>query len=297
MKEKFEGARVPSKGMKDLVTINNRNLEVKEFKGQRVITFKEIDSVHERVEGTAKRNFNDNKEHFIQNEDYFKMSYKEFSTKYVPNSKGGNPNNEIVLLTESGYLMLVKSLSDDLAWTVQRELVNKYFKAKDGQGNLKSPEEIIIMQMQEQLKIKKQLNEVNHHALQAKSEVEKLEKDFIDYKENDTLSTAQCDELADLVKKIGVARLGGKDTKAYKDKAVRMSLYKNIWGNVKTEFNVTRYKQIKRKYFIRAKEIVMKYEVPTFLKEEIRTANNQIDFLKNIQPSVNQAKFKYKYKE
>lgn len=34
-------------------------------------------------------------------------------------------------MTESGYLMLAKSFTDDLAWQVQRELVNFYFRAKD----------------------------------------------------------------------------------------------------------------------------------------------------------------------
>lgn len=40
--------------MKDLITINNQDLKIKEFNGQRVVTFKDIDLVHERVEGTAK---------------------------------------------------------------------------------------------------------------------------------------------------------------------------------------------------------------------------------------------------
>ena len=31
-------------------------------------------------------------------------------------------------MTESGYLMLVKSLMDDLSWKVQRQLVSSYFK-------------------------------------------------------------------------------------------------------------------------------------------------------------------------
>lgn len=31
--------------------------------------------------------------------------------------------NEVTLMTETGYLMLVKSFTDDLAWKVQRELV------------------------------------------------------------------------------------------------------------------------------------------------------------------------------
>jgi len=32
---------------------------------------------------------------------------------------------------ESGYLMLVKSFTDDLAWKVQRQLVNAYFRTKE----------------------------------------------------------------------------------------------------------------------------------------------------------------------
>ncbi len=33
-------------------------------------------------------------------------------------------------MTESGYLMLVKSFTDDLAWEVQRQLVSSYFRVR-----------------------------------------------------------------------------------------------------------------------------------------------------------------------
>ncbi len=46
-------------------------LTVKEYKGQRVVTFKDIDTVHGRAAGTARRNFNSNKSRFIENTDYF----------------------------------------------------------------------------------------------------------------------------------------------------------------------------------------------------------------------------------
>lgn len=39
--------------------------------------------------------------------------------------------NGLILITETGYLMLVKSFTDDLAWNVQRELVKNYFRAKE----------------------------------------------------------------------------------------------------------------------------------------------------------------------
>jgi hypothetical protein len=57
--------------MNNLVEVNNKELEIKEHAGQRVVTFKEIDSIHERVDGTARRNFNTNKERFIEGVDYF----------------------------------------------------------------------------------------------------------------------------------------------------------------------------------------------------------------------------------
>lgn len=46
---------------------------------------------------------------------------RPFFGQTLPN--GFNPNAEITLITETGYLMLVKSFTDDLAWKVQRELV------------------------------------------------------------------------------------------------------------------------------------------------------------------------------
>ena len=49
--------------MGEIERINNLDLSVKVYQNQRVITFKDIDTVHERPEGTARRNFNTNKKH------------------------------------------------------------------------------------------------------------------------------------------------------------------------------------------------------------------------------------------
>lgn len=111
--------------MNELTTINNTQLSVKEFSGQRVVTFKDIDAVHSRPDGTARKRFNENREHFILGEDYFVRKTDEAQNEF-----GITAPNGLTLITESGYLMLVKSFTDDLAWTVQRELVNGYFRAK-----------------------------------------------------------------------------------------------------------------------------------------------------------------------
>ena len=108
------------------VKINETSLKMKEFEGQRVVTFKDIDNVHQRPSGTARKRFNDNKKHFILNEDYFVRKTDEAKKEF-----GITAPNGLTLITESGYLMLVKSFTDDLAWSVQRELVKNYFRAKE----------------------------------------------------------------------------------------------------------------------------------------------------------------------
>jgi hypothetical protein len=130
--------------MQELTTINNVEILVKEFSGQRVVTFKEIDAVHGRPDGTARKRFNDNRDHFIEGEDYFKICASEFRTRW--DGLPQRATEDVTLVTESGYLMLVKSFTDDLAWKVQRELVKGYFRAKSTQSQPLTPAQQLLAQ-------------------------------------------------------------------------------------------------------------------------------------------------------
>lgn len=125
--------------------INNVPLEIKEYNGQRVITFKDIDIIHDRPEGTAHRNFKKNRAYFIDGEDYFKVSADEIRLNKVMNISP-KAQGEIILVTESGYMMLVKSFTDKLAWSVQRQLFKTYFRGRKI-GN--SYDEDIIIRLNE----------------------------------------------------------------------------------------------------------------------------------------------------
>lgn len=114
--------------MENTIVINNHNVSIKQYRGQRVLTFKDIDVAHNRADGTARKRFNDNKKHFIEGEDYFVRNSDEARKEFKTTAPNG-----LTLITESGYLMLAKSLTDDLAWKVQRELVNNYFRVKPQQ--------------------------------------------------------------------------------------------------------------------------------------------------------------------
>lgn len=130
--------------MSELVHIGNTDVSIKEYKGQRVVTFKDIDMVHERPDGTARKRFSDNRKHFIEGEDYFvlkpsdlenaELSEKRTLEKVVLSNFG------TALITEQGYLMLVKSFTDDLAWEVQRKLVSSYFNVHQTVNEQLSPE-------------------------------------------------------------------------------------------------------------------------------------------------------------
>ena len=107
-------------------------IEKKEFDGQMVVTLKDIDTLHQKPEGTAKRNFNQNKKHFIEGVDYYRLAASQlYEIRTVENQESGiRSNNGGYVFTQTGYLMIVKSFTDDLSWEIQRRLVNGYFAAQ-----------------------------------------------------------------------------------------------------------------------------------------------------------------------
>ncbi|WP_251210195.1 ORF6N domain-containing protein [Acetatifactor aquisgranensis] len=133
--------------MNDVMNICGTDVVIKEWHGKRVVTFKDIDTVHQRPEGTARKRFNDNRKHFVSGVDFFKVKgsgVRPFFGQTLPN--GFNPNGDVTLIAESGYLMLVKSFTDDLAWKVQRELVDIYFRVKEQIEPVKQDIQVSVMQ-------------------------------------------------------------------------------------------------------------------------------------------------------
>ena len=116
--------------MSNVITIENTEMQIREYNGQRVVTFKDIDMVHQRPTGTAYRNFRNNKQHFVEGEDFIKICVDEIRRNKIMDVSS-KARADITMITESGYLMLVKSFTDDLSWKVQRQLVNAYFKVKN----------------------------------------------------------------------------------------------------------------------------------------------------------------------
>lgn len=109
------------------ITIHNTQLPIVEYRGQRVVTLAMIDQVHERPDGTARRNFNEHRGRFIQERHFFEVTADDIRTQSIEQAFAPRTSKG-VLVTERGYLMLVKAFTDDLAWEVQEQLVERYFR-------------------------------------------------------------------------------------------------------------------------------------------------------------------------
>lgn len=206
--------------MNELIRVGNGSISIKEYKGKRVVTFKDIDTVHERPEGTARKRFSDNRDRFIENTDFFKISPSEFRTTI--GDMDSRQQNDITLISESGYLMLVKSFTDDLAWTVQRQLVDSYFRAQKPL----TPEQMMRIQLE-------MIDDVS-------GRVTKLENTMnIDYGQQRVLEKE--------VARVVIDSLGGKDSNAYRE--VSKKVFSECNRDVKDYFHVNSRNNIPRLRF------------------------------------------------
>lgn len=118
--------------MSNIITVENTEMQIREYNGERVVTFDDICKAHKCERKRLTRHFERKRKYFIKDEDYYQLTRKELGDLTSPKEKiVGNPNLKTYLFTESGYLMVIKCLDDDIAWQVQRQLVNTYFKAKE----------------------------------------------------------------------------------------------------------------------------------------------------------------------
>lgn len=88
-----------------------------EYRGQQVVTFAMIDKVHGRVDGTARRAFNENRDRFVDGEDAYNLCTDEIRTSIEAGIFPAK-TTQAKFITRRGYLKIVKSLNDDRAWEV-----------------------------------------------------------------------------------------------------------------------------------------------------------------------------------
>lgn len=212
--------------MNELITINNTEIEVKEYEGLRIVTAWDIAKVHKREVREITQNFNYVKDKLLKNEDYFLVNKEKISESKIL-IQDFIPNNvkEIPLFTESGYLMLVKTFTDDLSWDIQRQLVKTYFRFKEAQKTMTLPQQLLaqaqcLVEMDNRITVVE--NKVDNEIRVNSGEQLRITK---------AVKRRVCQRIDLAVDLIG------------KDKF----MYQAIYRDLKDRFGVASYKDIKRK--------------------------------------------------
>lgn len=122
--------------MNNIAVINGNELYVKEYEGQRVVTLWDIARLHNVDVKAVKNNFDRNAQYLVENEDYYLLDKDDNLVRTLSTNKEIdyhvlNRSKNIPIFTESGYLMMVKPMTGNLAWSVQRQLVKSYFTMKE----------------------------------------------------------------------------------------------------------------------------------------------------------------------
>ena len=106
--------------------------------------------------------------------------------------------------------------------------------------------------------------------------VGEVKDEFRSFRDDLPLLGAEMDQITSAVKRKGVEVLGGKESDAYHDSSLRGKVYADIYQQIKREFGVASYKQIKRGKVGVALQIVAKYAPPYVLANDIANMNAQM---------------------
>lgn len=230
------------------------NLTIKNYKGINVTDSREVAQNIGKQHSHLLRDIKGYKEVIDQNP-------KLDSAMFFIESSYKNDNNQTYpcyLLTKQGCEMVANKLTGEKGILFTAEYVQAFNQMEQA---IQAPKQLTAL---EQLDLQRQA------ILEVNDKVEALEKDM-------PLFKAECDELQDLVHKVGVRYLGGKKSKAYNDASLRGRVYADIQHQLKREFGVNKYAWIKHSQFIKAKEIISNYTLPIVLEDEITLFNNQLE--------------------
>lgn len=155
------------------------------------------------------------------------------------------------------------------------KLLDYQLKAKDILANAfvekKSAGEPSTLQQQIQL--------IAQGTTELYQKVDTLAERMDNFEQNLPLLPEDADDVSREVKKRVVEVLGGKDSNAYHNRSLSQKVFKDAYRNLKSNFNISSYKAIKRNRKDMAVQIAREYKPPLYLAEQIQAENSQMKFL------------------
>lgn len=226
------------------------NLQITEYKNIRVLTTQQIAEAYGSDTRVISNNFNRNKERYIEGKHYICLEgeeLKDFKTNHQFDES--SRINKLYLWTEKGAFLHVKSLNTDTAWEVYDRLVDNYFNKKKPM----SPVEMMRIQ----------LGMIDDH-----------EGRIADLEQNMTIDYGQQMSLGDIVNRVVVDALGGKDSNAYHE--IGRKVFAECNRDLKHYFNVNARNNVPKKKFDEAVDYVKNWQPCTNTRIMIQDCNAQL---------------------
>lgn len=238
-----------------------------EWNGQVVITTAQLAEVYGTTADNINNNFSQNSNRFEAGKHYILLTGEElrqFKNLPVINGVVSKNTSRLYLWTRRGASRHCKILGTDKAWEQFDYLEDNYFERKQQPKLPQTPMELL---------------ELHYEAIkQVDSKVNTLEERFNDFEQSLPLLPEDADDVSKEVKKRVVEVLGGKDSNAYHDKSLSQKVFMDAYRNLKSNFDVSSYKAIKRNRRDMAVQIAREYKPPLYLAEQIQAENAQMRF-------------------
>lgn len=251
--------------MQEVVKVNDKELPVIEWKGQRVITTAQLADIYETDVENVKKNFERNSDKFSEGEHYFSLRgeelrrFKNLATE-CPLVDKRTPL--LYLWTRRGASRHCKMLGTDKAWEQFDVLEENYYNPRENLFEGISPELKAVLV-------------VDKRVTAVEQKVDHLENTMnIDY--------AQQKQLNGLAKEVVTNALGGKNARAYRykdkdGKTFSRCVFSRLWNDFYDYFNVNAYANLPRIRFDEALQYINRWQPPTNMQLEIGRINRTED--------------------
>lgn len=184
---------------------------------------------------------------------------------FVGVSDANNHMQQTKVINESGLYSLIFGSKLESAKKFKKWVTSEVLPQLHRTGYYVTPQ--IPTSTADQIRLLAQgTTELNQRVDTLQERMDKLEMDL-------PILPIEAEKITTAVQRRGVSVLGGKQSQAYRNRAIRQRVYNNLYANLKYNFGVKSYKALKRSQADTAVEIVRRYEPPFFLAEEIRLEN------------------------
>lgn len=132
----------------ELTTLAARDLQVVEYRGQRVVTTELMAAGYGATEKMINNNFSRNESRFVEGKHFFKVEGADLQElKSLPSLRGlvSKYASQLILWTERGAANHAKMLETEQAWGYHEDLVEFYFTKREAIAAPVSRKELALM--------------------------------------------------------------------------------------------------------------------------------------------------------